>query len=91
MIKLKTALESTLKETGSQEMVIQGKAITLWSKAAGKEINKVTEATDLQKGVMFIKTENSSWRNELMFQKEEIIKKINTLLNNNIIKDIKFL
>jgi predicted nucleic acid-binding Zn ribbon protein len=91
MIKLKTALESTLKETGSQEMVTQGKAITLWSKAAGKEISKVTEATDLQKGVMFIKTENSSWRNELMFQKEEIIKKINTLLNNNIIKDIKFL
>jgi|TARA_Y100000031_G_C8108619_1_gene332315 predicted nucleic acid-binding Zn ribbon protein len=91
MIKLKTALESTLKETDSQEIVIQGKAITLWPKAAGKEISKVTEATDLRKGVMFIKTENSSWRNELMFQKEEIIKKINTLLNNNIIKDIKFI
>ena len=91
MIKLKTALERTLKETGSQEMVIQGKAITLWPKAAGKEISKVTEATYLKKGVMFIKTENSSWRNELVFQKEELIKRINNTLKQNIIKDIKFI
>ena len=91
MIKLKTVLERALKETGSQEMVTQGKAITLWPKAAGKEISKVTEATYLEKGVMFIKTENPSWRNELMFQKEEIIKKINTMLNKNIINDIKFI
>ncbi|SVB21343.1 uncharacterized protein METZ01_LOCUS174197 [marine metagenome] len=91
MIRLKTVLERTLKETGSQEMVTQGKAITLWPKVVGKEISKVTEATYLKKGVMFIKTENPSWRNELMFQKEDIMKKINNLLNKNIIKDIKFI
>ena len=72
-------------------MVSQGKAINLWPKVAGKEISKVTEATYLKKGVMFIKTENSSWRNELMFQKEEIIKKINALLKKKTIKDIKFI
>ena len=91
MIRLKTVLERTLKETGSQEMVTQGKAITLWPKVVGKEISKVTEATYLKKGVMFIQTEIPSWRNELMFQKEDIIKKINNLLNKNIIKDIKFI
>ena len=91
MIRLKTVLERTLKETGSQEMVTQGKAITLWPKVVGKEISKVTEATYLKKGVIFVKTENPAWRNELIFQKEEIINKINSLLKKKIIKDIRFI
>ena len=91
MEKLKTVLEKTLKETGTQERVRQGRAITLWSKAAGKEISKVTEVTYLKNGVMFVKTETPVWRNELIFQKEEIINKMNNLLKKRIIKDIKFI
>tara|TARA_B100001964_G_C13863369_1_gene435438 strand:+ start:203 stop:478 length:276 start_codon:yes stop_codon:yes gene_type:complete len=91
MEKLKTVLEKTLQETGNQEAVTQGRAITLWPKAAGKEISKVTEATYLKKGVIFVKTENPVWRNELIFQKEEIINKINSLLEKKIIKDIRFI
>ena len=91
MIKLKKVLEKALKETGSQKMVTHGRAITLWPKAVGKEISSVTEAIDLKKGVLFIKTESPAWRNELIFQKEEITKKINNLLKNKTIKDIKFI
>ena len=91
MEKLKTVLEKTLKETGAQERVRQGRAIILWPKAAGKEISKVTEATYLKNGVIFVKAESSSWRNELIFQKEEIINKINRLLKKKIIKDIRFI
>ena len=91
MIKLKTALEKVLKETGSQKMVTHGRAITLWPKAVGKEISNVTEATHMERGVLFIKTENPAWRNELIFQKEEITNKINNLLKKKIIKDIKFI
>ena len=91
MEKLKTALEKTLKEAGAQKMVTKGKAITLWSKVAGKEISKATEATHIEKGVLFVKTKSPAWRNELMFQKEEIVKKFNNLLKKRIIKDIKFI
>ena len=91
MEKLKTVLEKALKETGTQERVRQGRAITLWPKAAGKEISKVTEATYLKNGVIFVKAESSAWRNELIFQKEEIINKINRLLKKKIIKDIRFI
>ena len=91
MIKLKKVLEKALKETGSQKMVTHGRAITLWPKAVGKEISSVTEATDLKKGVLFIKTESPAWRNELIFHKEEITKKINNLLKNKTIKVIKFI
>ena len=91
MEKLKTVLEKTLQETGNQEAVTQGRAITLWPKAAGKEISKVTEATYLKNGVIFVKAESSAWRNELIFQKEEIINKINRLLKKKIIKDIRFI
>ena len=91
MEKLKTVLEKTLKESGAQERVRQGRAITLWPKAAGKEISKVTEVTYLKNGVIFVKAESSAWRNELIFQKEEIINKINRLLKKKIIKDIRFI
>ena len=91
MEKLKAVLEKTLKESGTQEMVTKGKAITLWCKVVGEEISKVTEATYLEKGVMFVKTESPVWRNELMFQKKEIIKKLNNLHNKTIDKDIKLI
>ncbi len=91
METLKTVLEKTLKEAGTEEVVAKGRAITLWSEVAGKEIDKATEASHIEKGIMFIKTESPVWRNELMFQKREIIDRINNHLKKATVKDIKFI
>jgi|TARA_Y100000294_G_scaffold156035_1_gene156690 predicted nucleic acid-binding Zn ribbon protein len=91
MEKLKTILERTLNKSGTDEIVNNGRAINLWSKAAGKEISMATEATHLEKGIMFVKTESPAWRNELLFRKKEIIKKLNDHLKKTIVRDIRFI
>ena len=91
METLKTVLEKTLKETGTEEVIVKGRAITLWSEVAGKEIGKATQASHIERGILFVKTESPVWRNELMFQKIEIINRINNQLKKTTVKDIKFI
>ena len=41
--------------------------------------------------MLTIKTQTAVWRNELLFQKNDIIQKLNSKLEKNKIKDIRFL
>tara|TARA_Y100000590_G_scaffold390187_1_gene465789 strand:+ start:706 stop:981 length:276 start_codon:yes stop_codon:yes gene_type:complete len=91
MEKLKDALKKSLREAGAEEIVEKATAINMWPKIVGKEINKVTEATHIDKGVLFVKTATPVWRNELMFKKKEIKDKINNKLSKTTIKDIRFI
>ena len=61
-----------------------------WIKIVGKTISKNTEITNLKNGKITIKTSNPIWRNELIFQKEDLLnrlKKEEPALN---IKEIDF-
>jgi len=91
MEKLKDALKKSLREIGAEVMVEKATVINIWPKIAGKEISKVTEATHIDRGVLFVKTATPVWRNELMFKKKEIKDKINNKFLKTIIKDIRFI
>lgn len=91
MEKLKDALKKSLREAGAEVMVEKATAVNMWPKIVGKEIEKVTEATHVYKGVLFVKTATPVWRNELMFKKKEIKDKINNKFSKTIIKDIRFI
>ena len=61
-----------------------------WKKIVGKTIAQNTEIVDIQHGKILVKTSNAIWRNELIFQKEDLLnrmKKENLGLN---IKEIEF-
>ena len=40
---------------------------------------------------MTVKTETPAWRQELQFQKKQIIETLNKKLNKKVIKDIRFI
>jgi len=63
----------------------------LWSKTVGSNVNKNTNIKHFKNGVLTIKTKTPVWRNELQFQKKDIISKLNQKLDKNKIKDIRFL
>ncbi|PIW68946.1 MAG: hypothetical protein COW08_09890 [Ignavibacteriales bacterium CG12_big_fil_rev_8_21_14_0_65_30_8] len=54
------------------------------------EFKKAVVPEKIEKKRLFLKVENSVWRNELKFKEIEIIKKINTYFKTEIIKWIKF-
>ena len=47
-----------------------------WNKIVGKTISKNTEIAGIKNGKITIKTSNPIWRNELFFQKEDLLQRL---------------
>lgn len=54
------------------------------------DLNRVAKPEKIENGLLTIKVGNSVWRNELHYQKENLINKINSFLKKKIVTNIKF-
>ena len=54
------------------------------------DLKKVAEAIKIEKGVLFLRVENSVWRSELKFRQTSLIEKINKKFKETIVKSIRF-
>lgn len=61
-----------------------------WPEIVGSEISKKTKPEKLYKGLLYISVANSTWANELSFMSEQLIKKINTYIGEQLVKGIRF-
>ena len=85
------ALEKFIKKQGIEKEINQQKAVSVWAEAVGKKIKENTEPVDVRFGVLTVKTSSPVWRQELQFQKENIIDSINKRLKKTTIKDVRFI
>ena len=60
----------------------------IWEKIMGKTIAKYTDKIQIIKGTLFISSQVAPLKNELLFQKEKIIERVNEALGENVIKDV---
>jgi predicted nucleic acid-binding Zn ribbon protein len=81
-------LKSYLKDIGVEKPVKRYEALSKWSSIVGKRISDVTEPVRITDGKIFIKVKSDVWRNELLYQKQKIIKDINHRLESKAITDI---
>ena len=84
-------LKKLIKKEGLENEINQQKAIDLWEDVVGQKIKENTEPIEVQFGVMTVKVKNSVWKQELQFQKENIIKSLNKKLIKTMIKDLRFI
>ena len=61
-----------------------------WNKIVGKTISKNTEIAGINNGKITIKTSNPIWRNELTFQKDDLLNRIKKEKPKLNIKEIDF-
>jgi predicted nucleic acid-binding Zn ribbon protein len=64
--------------------------ITFWAEMVGEQIARVTEAQRMENGVLFVSVSTAPWRAELSMKRMEIMKKINSTLGKNVVKEIRF-
>jgi predicted nucleic acid-binding Zn ribbon protein len=83
-------IEQFLQSLGIQGKVEENFAIVHWDHAVGKEISEQTEPYKIAQGILFVRVKDPVWRNELLFFKDEIIKKLNDKIGRKTVKDIKF-
>ena len=63
---------------------------TIWSKTVGVNIAKRTRPLKLKGKTLYVTVATSTWMEELKYMKEDMIKKINTELRKEAVKDIIF-
>mgnify|MGYP001158090181 FL=1 len=91
MEKLNTTINSFLNKHGLKKGVNQNTAIVLWNEVVGEKISKNTEAISVEHGILTVTVSNPTWRQELVFKQQEIIKQLNTKLGQNTIKEVRFI
>jgi hypothetical protein len=81
---LQLFLSKSKLKTGIQAVQITD----VWEKLMGKTIAKYTDKIQIIGYTLFITTQVAPLRNELMFQKESIIERVNEIIGKGTIKEV---
>lgn len=60
----------------------------VWEQIMGKTIAKYTDKIHIQNKVLYITTSMAPLKQELLYQKDNIIKRVNETLGENAVKDV---
>jgi predicted nucleic acid-binding Zn ribbon protein len=85
-----SAIWPVLEKLGVGKKVKQGKAVSAWASVVGEQIARVTRAERMREGKLVVHVEHATWRNELIYLKQELIDKLNAELGQEFVKDIIF-
>ena len=86
MIKLSNSIDSLFNNPKTIQMFLIGTLETKWKKIVGKHIGKATRPIKINNNKLYLKCKNPTWKNELQYQKKELLIKINK--TTTTIKDI---
>lgn len=81
-------IQSYIHDLGIEKPILQHQAIIIWPQIVGDNISQVTEPLRLKDGKLFVRVNNDSWRNELVYYKSDIIGKLNRYLGQSIVEEI---
>jgi len=87
-VSIGTALEKMLNRMKISNTVHQWQAVATWETIVGEPIAKHAKATKVAYGKLYVAVDSPAWRNELLFQKQELLDRVNSHLTNSKIKEI---
>ncbi len=87
---IKTVLSDYFKGTNFKKINAAINISTAWKNIVGKTIAKNTEIQNFKNGKVTVKTVNPIWRNELIFQKEDLLNRLKKEEPELNIKEIEF-
>ncbi len=89
MPSLATAIARALKENGWENVIEQHKVFEYWEEIVGEAVAANSRPVEVRGSVLIVKAKNAAWRNELSFQRNDIIAALNQRLSGIRIKEIK--
>ena len=81
---LKQFLKNSKLKNGIQALQIE----EAWEKIMGKTIARYTDKIQIINSTLFITTNVAPLKNELLYQKEKIIERVNDALGEKVIKEV---
>jgi Dna[CI] antecedent, DciA len=85
---MQDAMKKFLKQSRLNGYVQALQIEDVWAAIMGKTISKYTEKIQIHGSKLYITTSVGPLKNELQFQKESIIKRVNEALGEEVIKEV---
>lgn len=82
-------LPSLLRDNGWEKQLDLHTIFPNWQKLVGDEIGEHAQPLKIERGVLWLEVENSSWLQQLQFEKLELLEILNRFLRLSTLKDIK--
>jgi hypothetical protein len=87
-VPIKAALEGLLKNMGLFTLVQEQKIIAHWPEIIGADLAKICTPLKIEKGTLWLRVENSCWRNEMLFRQGEFIRRANEYIGKPVLKHV---
>ena len=87
-ISLGDALKDFINKSRLKSGVQAVRIKDAWEKIMGKTIANYTDNIQISNGTLFITTSVAPLKNELIYQKEQIIKRVNEMMGERVITDV---
>ncbi|HUI31489.1 MAG TPA: DUF721 domain-containing protein [Candidatus Acidoferrales bacterium] len=78
-------------QDGISEKLRAFEVVGNWEKIVGDMIGKNTEIVRIENGTLYVQAKNSAWRNELIFAKATILKKIRENYPDSGVENVFFI
>ncbi len=88
--KLGELIKEFTSRDGISEKLRSYEVVGEWEEIVGETIGKNTEILRIENGTLYIQAKNSAWRNELIFVKPAILKRIKERYPTSGVEDIFF-
>ena len=87
-ISLQDAIQQFLKKSRLQSGIQALRIEDVWEQVMGKTVAKYTEKIQMINSTLFITTNVAPLKNELLYQKDKIIERVNEALGEKYIKEV---
>lgn len=87
---LGAALDELIEKLGIRKKLREQDVFLIWPEVVGDRIAQVTTPVRIVRGTLVISVRTSAWRNELTMRKREIIDRLNEVMAEEIVKELKF-
>ena len=88
--KIDSIVDNILSERGYQTICKEYEAVSKWKDIVGNKISKISNCDRIEDGILYVKISSASWRHELIYLKNQILKQIIKETGCTTIKDIVF-
>ena len=87
---LKDVLLRNLREQGLETPLLQKRLVDAWPEVAGTVIARYTLNTYIYNQTLYVRLSNPSLRANLSLMREELVRKLNAAVGQQVITDVRF-
>lgn len=89
-VPIKEVLLKALRSQGLETPLLQKRLIDAWPDVMGETIASYTTSLNIRNQTLFVHLTNPALRMELSMQRQDIVRRLNEHVGNQVIADVRF-